>query len=93
MGRRRFRGCEVKSIRDELNNAGELASEIQDLENRLVDVLRFIDAHRWFVHYGYKSLSGFCIKDLGFSRTQAQLIVTRVRRGEPTSDFADRPIH
>lgn len=93
MGRRKFHGCEVKSIRDELNYAGELAAEIQERENLLVDVLRFIDAQRWFVHYGYKSLSGFCVKDLGFSRTQTQRIVTRVRRGEPTSDIADRPIH
>jgi hypothetical protein len=75
---------EPKIVRDNLHSVCDLADQIHDLENELVKRLYYIDQKRYYVRLQFHSLRGFCVEGLKFSMTQAQRIVTRVRRHEPT---------
>ena len=81
---------DAKTVRDALNAADDLAQEIHARERMLIAQLYSIDQKKYYVRFGFKSLSGFCIRVLGFSRTQTQRIVTQVRRYEPTVKIVDR---
>ncbi len=74
-----------KSIRLSHVRIFDLADELQILEQDLVELLYTIDQSRTYVALGHKSLLGFCMNRLRFSRTQSQRIVTLVRRYEPTA--------
>ncbi len=76
----KFRFDDKRPIRRVINDAFEKADLILDSEKELVKVLREIDAHRYFVYVGFKSLMGFCNHSLRLSRTQSLRIVTMVRR-------------
>ncbi|MBC7467051.1 MAG: hypothetical protein H7256_13765 [Bdellovibrio sp.] len=67
-----------------MNEATELADKMLAQEAILIKKLVLIDQQKYFVRYGYRSLSGFCKDGLKLSRTQTQRIVTHVRRYEPT---------
>lgn len=84
MTREKLRYLNAKTVRDHLNLAVDLTDQIKKYENELVKALLQIDQHRYYIRYGYKSLRGFCIQGLNFGETQAQRIVTLVRRSEPT---------
>ena len=75
-----------KVARDKLNLAVDRADDLHQQEEGLVELLYEIDQNKFFVRFGYKSLRGFCIGGLKFSKTQSQRIVTKVRRYEPTSN-------
>lgn len=76
-----------KIIRDSVLSAVEAADQIREYEKRLVEILNEIDHNRYYVRFGFKSLSGFCIQGLKLSKTQCQRIVTQVRRYEPTTNI------
>jgi hypothetical protein len=78
---------DTKFVRDTLQGARECADRIHQQEKELVGQLRFIDFKRYYVRFGYNSLSGYVRYGLRFSRTQTQRIVTAVRRPEPTANF------
>jgi hypothetical protein len=90
MGRHKLFYKDSKTVRDSLNLAIEMAHVIHQNEKDLVEQLHRIDRERFYVRYGYKSLTGFCRESCGFSKTQAQRIVTRVRRFVPTDKIVDR---
>lgn len=69
-----------KFVRDTLNAAVEKSDQIHNHEQELIVLLKNIDQKRLYVRYGFNSLMGFCNFGLKFSRTQAQRIVTEVRR-------------
>lgn len=69
-----------KIVRDTLLNASAVADDIHEMEKRLTEILYKIDAKKLYVRFGYNSLTGFCVHGLKFSTTQAQRIVTLVRR-------------
>lgn len=71
-----------KIVRDSLLHATEAADQIQEIEKKLVILLYEIDQKRFYVRFGYKSLMGFCMQGLNFTKTQSQRIVTNVRRYE-----------
>lgn len=77
-------------VRNKLNEAIDLAAEIREKEQNLIHKLYFIDLQKFYLRYGYKSLSGFCKKDLKFSKTQTQRIVTQVRRCIPTANIGEK---
>lgn len=79
-----------KIIRDSVILAVETADQIHECEKRLVEILNEIDRNRYYVRFGFKSLSGFCIQGLKLSKTQCQRIVTLVRRYEPTTNIGIR---
>ncbi|MFZ3230547.1 MAG: hypothetical protein WA160_10120 [Pseudobdellovibrio sp.] len=87
MGHHKLFYHNAKSIRDQLNETVTLAAEILQNEQTLILKLLPIDQQRFYVRYGYKSLSGFCNLGLKFSKTQTQRIVTQVRRYEPTGNI------
>lgn len=87
MTRERLSHLHAKYVRDSLNAAVEKGDLIHQLENELVVMLKEIDSNRLYVRAGFKSLRGFCLQSLRFSKTQSQRIVTRVRRYEPTSNI------
>lgn len=68
MSRTKLYSINAKVVRDKLNEAIELADKIIEHEKCLVIVLSYIDKNRFFVRYGFKSLSGFCTKALGSDR-------------------------
>lgn len=70
----------AKSVRDVLNQAVEKSDGIHKAEKDLIVLLKEIDENRYYVRYGYKSLTGFCNFGLRFSRTQTYRIVAEVRR-------------
>lgn len=80
MSRPRLYLEDAKSVRGHLRLATAISNQIHEQENRLIHLLAIIDEGRYFVRYGVHSLRGYCVHDLGFSRTQAQRIVTAVRR-------------
>lgn len=86
MTRHRNYKVDAKIVRDSLHDVIDLSKEIHEKETLLISRLKQIDKNRYYVRFGYKSLKGFCIKDLNFSMTQAQRIVTRVRRSEAQSE-------
>lgn len=90
MSRHKLFYKDSKTVRDCLNQAIDLAQTIHEREEVLVEQLYRIDRERFFVRYGYKSLTGFCRGACGFSKTQAQRIVTRVRRFVPTDNIVDK---
>lgn len=75
-----------KYVRDTLNSAVELSDELLTKEKELISHLILIDQNRLYQRYGFRSLRPFCVKALRFSRTQAQRIVTEVRRIQTTFD-------
>jgi hypothetical protein len=89
MGHHRLFYYDPKVVRQHLNQALGLAQAIHTQEGSLVELLKRIDQNRLCVRYGYKSLTGFCRFDLKFSKTQAQRLVTKVRRLEPTDNIVD----
>lgn len=89
MGHHKLFRKDPRLIRIQLNKAVELATCIHQVENDLVDLLYQIDQQRFYVRYGFKSLSGFCIHGLKFSKTQTQRIVTQVRRSIPMDNIVD----
>ena len=89
MGNPKLFYYDYNTIRDLLNETRDLSDLIHEKESELVAKLYRIDRQRLFVLYGFKSLTGFCLKHLRFSRTQTQRIVTRVRRFEPTDKIVD----
>lgn len=85
-----LRKHEPKEVRETLNRAIEIAETARHLELDLIQVLREIDKKKFYVRYGYRSLSGFCRRALRLSRLRAQSIVIEVRRdGEPWSPPSD----
>ena len=78
-----------KIIRNDLNMAVNLATIIHENERSLIEMLHAIDQQRYYIRFGYKSLTGFCRYGLRFSKTQTQRIVTQVRRYEPTDNLLD----
>jgi hypothetical protein len=76
-------------VRTRLNEAVDLATQIHEQEQCLVELLRRIDRNQLYLRYGYRSLRGFCQFGLRFSKTQAQRIATQVRRSIPTANIAD----
>lgn len=73
-----------KVVRDALNEAIEKSDQVHSLERDLIILLKEIDERRFYVRYGYKSLSGFCNHGMRFSRTQTYRIVAEVRRSQTT---------
>ena len=90
MGHHKLFYQDAKTIRTTLNHAVQMASEINKKEQDLIQILYAIDQKKFYVRYGFNSLSGFCRFGLEFSRTQTQRIVTQVRRYEPTANIPDR---
>ncbi len=90
MGNHRLFYHNPKVIRNALNEATDLAALIQEAERALIAKLYDIDQQKFYVRYGFNSLSGFCKGALKFTKTQTQRLVTQVRRYEPTANFPDR---
>ena len=90
MGRHKLFLYDGIIVRNRLNEAIDLASEIHEKEQTLIRKLQHIDQRKFYLRYGYKSLSGFCIKDLKFSKTQTQRIVAQVRRYIPTDNIREK---
>lgn len=86
MSRHKLFYIDAKLVRDSLNEVIGLSQDLQHQEYLLIEKLRVIDRRRFFVRYGYRSLRGFLVHCLYFSRTQAQRIVTEVRRKNIYSD-------
>lgn len=83
MGHHRLFYIDAKLVRDQLNAAIIEAEQIHRLESALVQRLYRLDHRRFYVRYGCNSLHRFCVRSLKFTRTQAQRIVTQVRRYDP----------
>lgn len=64
-----------KTVRDVLLNACAADDDIHEIEKRLVEMLSEVDNKKLYIRFGYKSLTGFCIQGLRFSKTQAQWFV------------------
>ncbi len=90
MGNHRLFNHNPKVIRNALNEATDLAAHILDAERALIVKLYEIDQQKFYVRYGFNSLSGFCKGGLKFTKTQTQRLVTQVRRYEPTANFPDQ---
>lgn len=73
-------------VRGALTQAVEKSDQLHALEKELIIRLREIDDNKYYVRYGYNSLSGFCTHGLKFTKTQTQRIVTQVRRYIPMSN-------
>lgn len=84
MTRAKFKNSTYRVIRHHLEGAVELSDHMHIIEGDLITQLKNIDKNRYYVAGGFKSLKGFCIHSLKFGETQAQRIVTQVRRNEPT---------
>lgn len=82
----------AKTVRDSLESAILKADQIHQQEKLLVVLLHEIDQRRYFTRYGFKSLTGFCLKGLQFSKTQSQRLVTAVRRYEPTDNIGKKTL-
>jgi hypothetical protein len=93
MTRHRNFKVDAKIVRDSLQEAIDLSKEIHHKEAALVSMLKEIDKKRYYVRFGYKSLKSFCIKDLNFSMTQAQRIVTKVRRSDSSDNSNTGELH
>ncbi len=74
-----------KIVRDTLREAVTTIKQLPQMEAQLISQLSEIDKQKFYIHFGYKSLKGFCIHSLKIPRTQAQRIVTAVRRLESIS--------
>ena len=82
MGHHKLFYKDAKIVRHSLNEATDLADLILAHERELIRKLITIDRQRYFVRYGFRSLSGFCRDGLKLFKTQTQRIVTQVRRSE-----------
>ena len=80
MTRHRLYKSEPKEVRETLNRAIAMAETARDLQCDLLQVLRNIDQKKFYLRYGYRSLTGFCRQALQLPRLQAQSLVTEVRR-------------
>ncbi len=89
MGHHKLFYLDPKEIRNQLNEATDLAMRIHDTERALIQMLYAIDNQNLYVRYGFNSLSGFCRFGLKFSKTQTQRIVTLVRRLEVMDKLPD----
>lgn len=89
MGHHKLFYKDAKIIRDQLNEAVTLAQIIHQNEKDLIQMLQEIDREKFYVRYGFKSLSGFCRFGLEFSKTQTQRIASQVRRSQPTDNIMD----
>lgn len=87
MGHHRLFYQNSKLVRDSLNECSDLADLILSNEQILIQKLALVDQRRFYIRYGFKSLSGFCRDGLKFSKTQTQRLVTQVRRYEPTDNI------
>jgi hypothetical protein len=85
MSRKKYSREIRKLILNRVELAIQKADQIQDEENRLVQILFEIDQDRHYVYCGYKSLMGFCNHALRFTKTQSQRLTTLARRYEPTA--------
>jgi len=97
MYRHRLYKFEPRYVRAQLKNSLIIAREIHRLESELVQALREIDEHRFYVRLGFRSLRAYCFHWLRFTGTQSQRIVTNVRRFETMFDsehkgYVDLPI-
>ena len=89
MGHHKLFHFDPKMVRERLNEAVDLAGAIHNSEKNLIQMLYKIDQEKFYIRYGFNSLTGFCRFGLHFSKTQAQRIVTQVRRFEPTDNLPD----
>jgi hypothetical protein len=80
MARKLLYHYEPKLVRSQIRTVSRLADYVRHLEHELIALLREFDRHRFYVGLGHRSLRSFCVGSLGFSRIQAQRIVTLVRR-------------
>ncbi len=80
MTRTQYYGKDPHIFREAFWKIASCADEMSEREDQLVKLLAKFDERRFYVYFGYKSLSGFCAQALKLSRTQSQRIVTRVRR-------------
>lgn len=87
MTRHKLHYADFKTVKTKVYAVEDLAQEIHKKEKELIEKLYWIDKKRYFVLYGFKSLTGFCTKALRLTKTQAQRIVTQVRRYEPTDNI------
>ena len=71
-----------KEVRDTVDLAVEMSDQLLENERKLILQLTHIDSDRLYLRYGFRSLRPFCEKTLRFTRTQAQRIVTEVRRSQ-----------
>jgi hypothetical protein len=90
MSRHKLFYIDAKTVRDSLRDSKNIANAMHELETELVRKLYSIDQERYYVRLGFKSLRGYCIQGLRFSRTQSQRIVTAVRRYDPTVNIVDK---
>jgi hypothetical protein len=90
MSREKLHKFPGRLVRDSLNNAMDLADEIHEKENKLIQILFKIDNYKFYLRAGYKSLTSFCNKSLRFTETQTQRIVTQVRRSMPTPNIEQK---
>ena len=91
MGRAKLFGYNPKVVRDKLIESRNLAIQIQAIERDLIRKLAEIDRDRFYVRFDFKSLTGFCIHNLGFSKTQTQRLVrlARIQDNSGTGTCAD----
>lgn len=92
MAREKLRNFNPKEVRDTLNKAIQISDTWKTCELDLIHELKKIDHNRFFVRYGYCSLSGFCMNGLGLSRFHTQRIVTRVRKEDQNRDSIMRMV-
>jgi hypothetical protein len=85
MTKPKFFYCDPHDIRGALSVASQNAKRLHQAELDLIVSLEEVDQDRLFVWLGYRSLKSYCVRALKLTRTQAQRIVTQVRRSEPTS--------
>lgn len=90
MGNHKLFHLNPKLVRNTLNEAIDLASHVHEAERVLIAKLYDIDEQKFYIRYGFKSLSGFCKGALNFTKPQTQRLVTQVRRYEPTANIPDR---
>ena len=84
MTRRMHDHIEPKKLRAAFWHVIELAERAHTAEKDLIFNLYEFDRQQLYKGFGYKSLRGYLINCLKFSRIQAQRIATQVRRVEPT---------
>lgn len=92
MTRHRLYKSEPKEVRETLNRAIEMAETARDLQCDLIQVLRNIDQKKFYLRYGYRSLTGFCRQALQLPRLQAQSLVTEVRRNPGPGRPIETPV-
>lgn len=96
MTRTKLYNYSPKYVRDTLNETVVLSDELVIKEKELILNLMKIDQQRLYLRYGFRSLRPFCVRALRLSRTlsrtQAQRIVTEVRRAQTTFDSGNQSV-